>query len=193
MLNSSGLRLLRLDLTHDDREMRERLQNLAHPAAAARREALHDQRLADMRLGDDEIVDVEIVVVLGVGDRRFQARAHVFGDALARKFQVGARARDLLAADQLRDKVELLRRDPQHLAHGLGLVVGEVSFACALAHDYRLSILTDLVRALRRAWPYGPTYGRRKYGSARTRRTCGRPSPRSQSPAHASGRCRRRR
>ena len=42
----------------------------------------HD-RLADMRLGDDEIVDVEIMIVLGVGDRRFQALAHVSGDALA--------------------------------------------------------------------------------------------------------------
>ena len=73
-------------------------------------EALHHQRLADMRLGDDQIVDVEVVVVLGVGDRRFQALATSFGDPLAREFQVGERGRDLLAADQPRDQIELLRR-----------------------------------------------------------------------------------
>ena len=87
---------------------------------------------------DDEIVDVEIVIVLGVSDRRFQALAHVLGDTLARKLKVSERARNLLAADQLRDKVELLRRDPQHLAHSLGLVFVEVPFALALAHDVTL-------------------------------------------------------
>ena len=85
-----------------------------------------------------KFVDVEVMVVLGIGDRRFQALAHVPGNALARKLKVGERARNLLAADHLRDEVELLRRDPQHLAHSLGLVFAEVPFALALAHDVTL-------------------------------------------------------
>jgi len=48
-----------------------------------------------MSLDDDEIVDVEIVIVLGVGDRRFQAFAHVARDALARKLKIGERGRQL--------------------------------------------------------------------------------------------------
>src|SRR5262249_8383572 len=128
----------RLDLTHDDRQVRKRLENASNTAAAAWCESLDHERFADMRLGDDEIVDVEIVVVLSIRDRRFQALAHVPGDALARKLKVGERARNLLTADQLRDEVELLRRDPQHLAHSLGLVFAEVPFALALAHDVTL-------------------------------------------------------
>src|SRR4029079_12392041 len=135
--SSSGFRP-RLDLTHDDRQVRKRLENASDTAAAARGESLDHKCLADMRLGDDEIVDVEIVIVLGVSDRRFQALAHVLGDTLARKLKVSERARNLLAADQLRDKVELLRRDPQHLAHSLGLVFVEVPFALALPHDVTL-------------------------------------------------------
>jgi hypothetical protein len=42
-------------------------------------------------LGDDQIVDVEVVVVLGVGDRRFQALLDVDRDPLARELQVGER------------------------------------------------------------------------------------------------------
>src|SRR4029077_21050676 len=91
-----------LDLTHHDGQVRERLENPTHAAAAARVKALDHDRLADMRLGDDEIVDVEIVIVLGVGDRRFQALANVARDALAREFEIGQRGRHLLAADELR-------------------------------------------------------------------------------------------
>src|SRR6478736_911855 len=69
----------RLDLTHDDRQVRKRLENASDTAAAARGESLDHKCLADMRLGDDEIVDVEIVIILGVSDRRFQALAHVLG------------------------------------------------------------------------------------------------------------------
>ena len=109
-----------------------------HAAAAARVEALDHQRLADMGLGDDEFVDVEVVIVFGIGDRQLQALAHILGDALARKFEIGERARDLLAADHLRDKIEFLRRHPDHPGHRLGLIFGEASFACALAHDFAL-------------------------------------------------------
>src|SRR5262249_17060804 len=69
LLSRSALRLLRLDLTHDDGEVRERLENPADAAARARRVPFHDQRLADMRLHDHEIVDVEIVIVFRIGDR----------------------------------------------------------------------------------------------------------------------------
>jgi hypothetical protein len=60
----------RLDLTHHDGEVSERLLNGSDMAATARLVALDHQRLADMSLDDDEIVDVEIVIVLGIGDRR---------------------------------------------------------------------------------------------------------------------------
>src|SRR3984957_15598482 len=76
----------RLDLTDHDGEVRERLEDFANSSASARHMAFQNDRLADMGLGDDEIVDIEIVIVLGVGDRRFQALADVPGDALARKF-----------------------------------------------------------------------------------------------------------
>src|ERR1700675_5204181 len=87
-----------------------------------------------MSLDNDEIVDVEIVIVLGVGDRRFQALAHVAGDTLAREFEIGERGRNLLAADELRQEVELLRADPQHAGNRLGLGVGERALALFLAH-----------------------------------------------------------
>ena len=95
---------------------------------------LDHQRLADMSLGNDEIVDVEIVIVLRIGDRRFQALAHVAGDALAREFEIGERGRYFLAANELRQQIELLRADPQHAGNRLGLVVGERALALFLAH-----------------------------------------------------------
>src|SRR5262245_45459249 len=87
-----------------------------------------------MRLGHHEIIDVELVIVLGVGDRRFQALAHVAGDALAREFEVGERSRHLLAADELRDEIELLRAHPQHAGDRLRLILGKRAFASLLAH-----------------------------------------------------------
>src|SRR5690606_16278953 len=110
-----------LDLTNHDRQMRERLENASRTAAAAGVETLEDHRLADMRLGDDEIVDIEVVIVLGIGNRRFQALLHVDGDALARELQISERGGDLLAADELRDEIELLRRHPDVAGDGLGL------------------------------------------------------------------------
>ena len=133
-----------------------------------------------MRLGDDQIVDVELMVVLGIGDRRFQALAHVARDALAREFQIGQRARDLLAADQLRHQIELLRADPQHPGDCLGLGIGERALACFLAHRLSVSMLRPepLLRGRRctsrlALWS---DVGRRRSASARTHRTCGRPS-----------------
>src|SRR5262245_34052064 len=163
----------RLGLTNHDRQVRERLENLARAAAAAGVETLDHQALADMGLRHDEIVDVELVVVLGVGDRRLQALAHVLGNALARELEVGERGRDLLAADQLRQQVELLRAHAQHLGDRLRLVLGERAGMALLAH-----VLTSLTPRPARAWPCGRPSGRGTYGSARTRRTCDRPSPR---------------
>src|SRR5262245_34012296 len=93
-----------------------------------------------MGLGDDEFVDVEVVIVFGVCDRRFQALADILGDALVRKLQISERTRDLLSTNELRNEVELLRGNPQHLAHSLGLVLVEVSLALALAHDPTLCV-----------------------------------------------------
>jgi hypothetical protein len=123
----------RFDLTHHNGEMRERLHDACRTATSARREALHDQRLANMRLGNDQIVDVEFVIVFRVRDRRLQALANVLRDALARKFQIGERGRDLLAADQARDEIELLRADPERPGDRLGLVVSEPSLVRFLA------------------------------------------------------------
>src|SRR5215510_5230905 len=161
----------RLDLTDHDRQVRERLENLARAAAGV--ETLDHQALADMGLGDDQVVDVELVVVLGVGDRRLQALAHVLGDSLARELEIGERRRDLLAADQLGQQVELLRAHAQHLGDRLRLVLGERAGMALLAH-----VLTSLTPRPARAWPCGRPSGRGTYGSARTRRTCDRPSPR---------------
>src|SRR5262249_18354419 len=131
---SHSSRSRRFDLTHYDGQVGERLENSSDAAAAARGEALDHDRLADMGLDDHEIVDVEIMVVLRIGDRRLQALAHVTRDPLAREFEIGERHRHLLAADQLRDKVELLRAHPQHAGDRLGFVVGEAPWALLLAH-----------------------------------------------------------
>src|SRR5215831_12642242 len=68
-----------------------------------------------MSLGDDEIV-------------------HVAGDALARKLEIGQGGRHLLAADELRDEIELLRAHPQHAGDRFRLVLGERALACLFAH-----------------------------------------------------------
>src|ERR1700683_2915437 len=97
----------RLDLTDHDGEVRERLEDLANSSASARHMAFQDYRLADMGLGDDEIVDIEVVIVLGVGDRRLQALADIPGATLAGKFKIGKRHRNLFAANELRQQVQL--------------------------------------------------------------------------------------
>ena len=58
--------------------------------------------------------------------------------------------RDLLAADELRQQVQLLRADPQHAGDRLGLVVGERALALLLAHRH-LSRLTTRRRPARPA------------------------------------------
>src|SRR3984893_11618211 len=60
---------LGLDLTNNDRQLREWFKNTPRTASAARRETLHHDAIANMRLGDNQIVDIEIMVVFGIGDR----------------------------------------------------------------------------------------------------------------------------
>src|SRR6202042_1184980 len=99
---------LGLDLTNNDRQLREWFKNTARMATAARCETLHHDAVDDMSLGDDQIVDIEIMVVFGIRDRRFQALLDVDRDPLARKLQIGECRRSLAAADQLRDQIKLL-------------------------------------------------------------------------------------
>src|SRR5262249_9575690 len=167
--------------------------------AGAGRMPLDHQRLADMSFGNHEIVDIEIVVVLGIGDRRFQTFAYVARDALARKFEFGERGRNLLAANELRQQIELLRTDAQHASNRFRLGVGQRALALLLAHraSPRLTIRRSAAqppapppvrhppperlrarREPRRVWLCDPTNGRRTNGSAQTPRTCGRPFPR---------------
>src|SRR4051794_30251094 len=148
--------------------MREWFEYTSRTATAARSETLHHDAVADMRFGDDEIVDLEVMVVLGVGDRRFQTLLDVDRDPLARELQVGKRRRGLAAADQLRHEVQLLRADAKHAGDRLGLVIGERAFAAGFAHRI----------VLKPSWLSCRPNGHGRSGSARTRRTCGRPFPR---------------
>src|SRR5271166_6920645 len=125
----------RLTLAHDDGQIRERLENPSHAAAAARMKTLEHKRLADVRLRDDELVNIEIVIILGVGDRRFQAFAHVAGNALTRELKIGEGGRHLLAANELREQIELLRAYPQHAGDRFRLIIGQRTFARLLAHS----------------------------------------------------------
>ena len=111
--------------------------NPPRPAARARAETFHDHGLADIGLRHDEIVDVEAVVVLGVGDRALQGLFHLKGDSLARKLEIGKRRLDLLAADQLREKVQFLRAHPQHAGDRLGFVILERARRFFLGHDFK--------------------------------------------------------
>src|SRR5258708_8644313 len=92
---------LGLDLTHRDRQVRERLENPSHAAATARGETFDDERLADMRLCNDQIVDIEIVVFLRIGDRRLQALPHVPRVALPPTYRLFASLPDLPPANHL--------------------------------------------------------------------------------------------
>src|ERR1700738_1076494 len=117
--------------------MRKWFKDTTRAATAARCETLHHDALADMGLGHDQIVDLEVMVVFGVGDRRLQALLDVDRDPLARKLQIGKGSRSLPAADQLRDKIKLLRAHPKHPGALLGLVIREAP--CALWFAHRLN------------------------------------------------------
>ena len=128
-------------VTHDEPQPRERLQDARGLAAAARREPLHGDRLADRRLGDDQAVDVEIVVVLGIGDGRSQHLARIDRHRLLREGEDVHRVAGLLAADQARDQVQLLRRTADLRADGERFIVGDATGSLFLAHQ-RLPFLS---------------------------------------------------
>src|SRR5690606_7922147 len=119
------------------------------------------------------------MVVLGIGDGAFQHLLDLAGDALVAEFEIGQSLLDLLAADQLRQQIELLRADAQHAQHSLGLVVLERALGFWLAH-------------LTSSWPSCRPRDRNRYGSVRTRQTCDRSCLRSPEPGHACGRYERR-
>src|SRR5882724_1143014 len=108
------------DLTHDDGQVGKWLEDSSDAATATRGVTFDNERLADGRL---------------------QALLDVARYPLAREFQIGERGRSLLAADQPRHKIELLRTYPQHPGNRLGFVVGECPFVLCLAHRYRLTNL----------------------------------------------------
>jgi hypothetical protein len=97
-------------------------------------ETFDHQRLADVSLRDNELIDIEIVIVFGIGDCRFQALANIARHALAREFQVRQRNRHLFAANELRQKIELLRAHAQHARDSLRLVLGKGAFARPFTH-----------------------------------------------------------
>ena len=113
--------------------MRKRLQDTSTTAAGAGMEALHHQTLADMGMGNDEIVHIERVVVLGVGNGALQALAHIKSDPLARKFEIGERRGDLLAANEAGNEVQLLWADAQVARYSLGFLVAQRAGGSSLA------------------------------------------------------------
>src|ERR1700724_415205 len=123
----------------NDRQTRERLTNAPGASPRARAEALQDHRVADIGRGDDEIVDIEIVVILGVGDRALEGLPDIEGAPLAGKLEIGESLLNLLASDQLRQKVQLLRANPQHPGDRLGFTVLQRARRFLRGHDQSLS------------------------------------------------------
>src|SRR6188508_582190 len=96
---------------------------LEHTVAAplgARLEALEEHAALDVDGLHLQRVDVGAVVVLGVGDRRFQQLLHQPGALLRRVGEDVDRLVDRLAADQVRDQPALLRRQSRAAQDGFG-------------------------------------------------------------------------
>src|SRR6202011_1404553 len=84
----------------------------------------------------------------------FQRLAHFGRDALARKFEIGQRRRNFLAADELSQKIELLRADAQHAHDRFGFLVAQNARGCLLGHDgYALFAFLSAV------WPWNVRVG----------------------------------
>ena len=85
---------------------------------------------------------------------------HVLGDALAREFEVGHRLVDLLAADHLRDEIELLRRDAQILATALASLSARPRSRFALPMVFAPARLRIARRSCRSPlWPWNVRVG----------------------------------
>lgn len=126
------------DFTNNDREVRERLLDTAGATTATSMEPLHDDRLADIGFRHDQCIDIQVVVVFRVGDCRFQRLLDRAGNPLGREFEIGKRCRDLLAADQRGNQVELLRADTDRAQYGARFVISKPARSFGLAHDYFL-------------------------------------------------------
>src|SRR5690606_13366593 len=114
--------------------MRERLLDPRRFTATTCSETLHDKRIAHEGFGNDEGVGVQAMVVLGIGDGALEHLLHLASDALVAEFEIGQGLLNLLATDQLRDEVQLLRADAQHAQDSLSLVVLESALSLWLAH-----------------------------------------------------------
>src|SRR6478609_1759693 len=91
-----------------DVDVRRRLADAVAAPLGARREALQRRALLDVDLRDLQLVDVGAVVVLGVGDRRFERLLDDPGGLLLREVQDVDRLVDLLAADEVGDEPALV-------------------------------------------------------------------------------------
>src|SRR5690606_14474133 len=141
--------------------MRERLLDPRRFTATASHETLHDERIAHEGFCNDEGVGVQAMIVLGVGDGALEHLLDLARDTLVAEFEIGQGLLNLLATDQLRDEVQLLRADAQHAQYSLCLVVLESALSLWLAH-------------LTSSWPSYRPRDRSRSGSARTRQTCDR-------------------
>src|SRR6266853_3996899 len=112
---------------------------------------------ADRGLLHKKAVDIELMVVFGIGDRCLQNLSDVARDTAPREGQFRERDRGSLAADRLRDEVELAwaRAQAPHRRCRLGLV--EPPFGGWLTHFSSFS-------------PSCRRRARRRFASARTRR-----------------------
>src|SRR5690606_10372122 len=105
--------------------MRERLLDPRRFTATTSHKTLHNERIAHESFGNDKRVGVQAMVVLGVGDGALEHLLDLTGDTLVAEFEIGESPLNLLATDQLRDEVQLLRADAQHTQHSLSLVILE--------------------------------------------------------------------
>jgi hypothetical protein len=114
--------------------MRKPFIDTRRPATATRMEAAHDDRAANLCARDDQLVDIELMVVLGIGDRRFQRLTHGLRDAALAEGQRGDRLAGRLVADQTRDQIQLTRADTQIAERALRFVIREQAGMFWLAH-----------------------------------------------------------
>src|SRR6266478_2323049 len=141
--------------------MREHLLDASRAPTASGVEPLQYESPADRGLLDKKAVDIELVIVFGIGDRRLQNLSDIARYAAPRKSQFRKRGRSGLATDRLGDKVELARARAQ-APHGCGgFALVEPPFGGWLPHVSSFS-------------PSCRRRGRKRSGSARTRRACAR-------------------
>ncbi|MNN93982.1 hypothetical protein D3C81_2125280 [compost metagenome] len=74
------------------------------------------------------------MIVLCVGDSRFERLFHCFSDPLARESEISKCRIYFLAADKCRDKIKLLRADAKRTGDGFRLVILKLAGSLGLAH-----------------------------------------------------------